>query len=217
MEMFNIIFKTFFFYFFVIICYRIMGKREIGQLGIIDLIVSILIAELIAISIENKNDPIMYTIVPIVLLVIMELIFGYVSLKSRKLRVFLDGKPSLIICNGKVNYNEMVKQRYSLDNLLLSLRQQSIKDISEIEYAFLENNGKLSVFKYNFLRTSTSYPMPIIIDGSLQKNALKFIHKNETWLNQKLDDKNLIIDDVFYCFYKSKKLFIIKKTEVKGN
>lgn len=214
MEIVNILLKTLFFYFFVLFCYRLMGKREVGQLGIIDLIVSILIAELIAISIENKNDPILYTLIPIMLLVILELAFGFIQLKSRKFRVFFDGKPSLIICNGKVNYKEMVKQRYSLDNLLLSLRQQSIKDISEVEYAFLETNGKLSIFKYNFLKYTSAYPMPLILDGEIQEKALNYIHKNKEWLKTKLDEKGLMIEDIFYCFYKSKKLFIIKKVEV---
>ena len=217
MELYNIIIKTLFFYFFVLFCYRLMGKREIGQLGIIDLIVSILIAELIAISIENKSDPILYTLVPISILVILELLFGFIQLKSRKFRVFFEGKPSLIICNGKVNYSEMVKQRYSLDNLLVSLRQQSIKDISEVEYAFLETNGKLSIFKYNFLKYSTSYPMPLILDGEVQNKALKYIHKNKYWLDNKLEEKGIILEEIFYCFYKNKKLYIIKRNEVKDN
>jgi len=215
MEMFNIIFRTIFFYFFVLLCFRLMGKREIGQLGIIDLIVSILIAELIAISIENVDDSIFLTIIPIALLVILEIILAYISIKSRKFKTFIDGKPSLIICNGKVNYNEMVKQRYSMDNLLLSLRQNSVKNIDEVEYAFLEPNGKLSIFKYNFLKIPSPYPMPLIIDGNIQKKALTQIKKNVSWLEQKLNTKNLDIKDIFYCFYKKNKLFIIKRSEVR--
>lgn len=215
MELIQVVFRTVFFYFFVILCFRLMGKREIGQLGVIDLIVSILIAELIAISIENIEDGIFVTIVPILLLVILEIGIAFISIKSRKIRVFFDGKPSLIICNGKVNYHEMVKQRYSMDNLLLSLRQNSIKCIDEIEYAFLEPNGKLSIFKYNFFKTSSSYPMPLILDGNVQKKALKHINKNMSWLENVLNNKNLSFEDIFYCFYKKKKLFIIKKTDVK--
>lgn len=213
--MLQVVFRTIFFYFFVLICFRIMGKREIGQLGVIDLIVSILIAELIAISIENIEDSIFLTILPIVLLVILEILLAYISIKSRRIRAFIDGKPSLIICNGKINYNEMVKQRYSMDNLLLSLRQKEIKNIDQVEYAFLEPNGQLSIFKYNFLKTSSSYPMPLILDGSIQKKALKEIHKNTSWLEYNLKTKNLEVDDIFYCFYKRKKLFIIEKSKVK--
>ena len=149
MELFTVLFRTLFFYFFVLFAYRLMGKREIGQLGVIDLIVSILIAELVAISIEETENPIYLTIIPITLLVFLEIGFAYVAIKSRKFRIIFDGKPSLIICNGKINYKEMVKQRYSLDDLLISLRQQGIKDLDIVEYAFLEPNGELSVFKYN--------------------------------------------------------------------
>lgn len=215
MEMLQVMLRTTFFYFFVILCFRLMGKREIGQLGVIDLIVSILIAELIAISIENIDDSIFLTVIPILVLVVLEIAIAFVSIKSRKVRVFFDGKPSLIICNGKINYHEMVKQRYSMDNLLLSLRQNSIKNIDDVEYAFLEPNGKLSIFKYNIFKTRSAYPMPLILDGSIQKRALKHINKNLSWLENTLNSKNLTFKDVFYCFYKNKKLFIIKKTDVK--
>ena len=215
MELFTVLFRTLFFYFFVLIAYRIMGKREIGQLGVIDLIVSILIAELVAISIEETENPIYLTIIPIALLVILEVLFAYISIKSRKFRTLFDGKPSLIICNGKINYKEMVKQRYSLDDLLVSLRQQGIKELDNVEYAFLEPNGELSVFKYNLFKLKSSYPMPLILDGSIQKGALKHIHKTEAWLKSELKNKNLTYEDIFYSFYKNKKIYIIKKTEVK--
>ena len=215
MELFTVLFRTLFFYFFVLIAYRIMGKREIGQLGVIDLIVSILIAELVAISIEETENPIYLTIIPIAVLVILEVLFAYISIKSRKFRTLFDGKPSLIICNGKINYKEMVKQRYSLDDLLVSLRQQGIKDLDMVEYAFLEPNGELSVFKYNLFKLKSSYPMPLILDGSIQKGALKHIHKSEAWLKSELKNKNLTYEDIFYAFYKNKKIYIIKKTEVK--
>ena len=215
MELFTVLFRTLFFYFFVLIAYRIMGKREIGQLGVIDLIVSILIAELVAISIEETENPIYLTIIPIAVLVVLEVLFAYISIKSRKFRTLFDGKPSLIICNGKINYKEMVKQRYSLDDLLVSLRQQGIKELDNVEYAFLEPNGELSVFKYNLFKLKSSYPMPLILDGSIQKGALKHIHKTEAWLKSELKNKNLTYEDIFYAFYKNKKIYIIKKTEVK--
>lgn len=211
MELLSALFRTIFFYFFVVIAYRIMGKREISQLEVIDLIISILIAELIAISIENINDPIYLTIIPIIALVIVEIVLAKVSLKSRKINELLTGKPSLIICNGKLNFKELVKQRYSIDNLLLELRQASIKSISDVEYAFLESNGKLSIFKYNVLKTKGDYPMPLIIDGELQKDTLLHLKKSEDWLLNKIANQNLTLDNVFYCFYKNGKVYIINK------
>lgn len=214
MELFVVLFRTMFFYFFVLISYRIMGKREIGQLGVIDLIVSILIAELVAISIEETESPMILTVLPILLLVILEVAFAFISIKSRKFRTIFDGKPSLIICNGKINYKEMIKQRYSLDDLLIGLRQKEIKDIETVEYAFLEPNGELSVFKYNFFKLKSAYPVALILDGQIQSDVLKHIHKTKEWLEDELANKNLLPQDVFYAFYKNKKIYLIKKCEV---
>ncbi len=214
MELLTIVFRTTFFYFFIVLAYRIMGKREIGQLGIIDLIVSILIAELVAISIENIKDSIFFTVIPIILLVVLELLLAFISIKSRTFRTVFGGKPSLIIVNGTVNYKEMVRQRYSMDDLLLSLRQNSIKSIDEIEYAFLEPNGKLSIFKYNLLKTKSNYPMPIIVDGEMQEKALNYINKDKHWLISELQKKNLRVEDVFYAFKKKSQIFLIKKNNL---
>mgnify|MGYP005787879015 FL=1 len=213
-ELLSVIFRTIFFYFFIVLLYRLMGKREIGQLGIIDLIVSILIAELVAISIENIDKSLWQTIIPLSLLGLLEIFLAYISIKSRTFRTFFYGKPSLIICNGKVNYKEMIRQRYSMDDLLLSMRQKSLHDIKEIEYAFLEPNGKLSIFPYRPFRIRSSYPMPLILDGEINKKTLDFIHKNKIWLKEELAKKNLTIKDIFYAFYKNKKIYLIKKSEV---
>lgn len=214
MELLTVLFRTIFFYFFVLIAYRLMGKREIGQLGVIDLIVSILIAELVAISIEDPTDPLLLTVIPISLLVVLEILFAYIAIKSRRFRTVFDGKPSLIIVNGKINYKEMVKQRYSLDDLLIGLRQKEIRNIEMVEYAFLEPNGELSVFKYNFFRLKSNYPIALILDGVLQDEVLKHIHKTKEWVIEELKKKNLSIKDIFYAFYKNKKIYIIKKSEI---
>lgn len=211
MDLFSALFRTIFFYFFVVLAYRIMGKKELSQLEVTDLIVSILMAELIAISIENIKDPIYLTILPIVVLVVLERILARISLKSRKFNLVMSGKPSLIIINGKLNFKELIKQRYSMDDLLLELRQKSIKSISDVEYAFLEPNGKLSIFKYNFLKTKSDYPMPLILEGIIQDVTLENMNKDKDWLIEKINKKNIDINNIFYCFYKNKKIYIIKK------
>lgn len=211
MELLQAIFRTVFFYFLIVFAYRIMGKREVAQLGIIDLIVSILMAELIAISIENINDPIYLTIIPIIMLVALEVLLAFISLKSKTFRNVMGGKPSLIINHGKLNYKEMIKQRYTLDDLLLSLRQQSIKSLEDVEYAILEQNGKLSIFKYNFLKFDSAYPMPLVLDGCIQNETLKKIGKSESWLKKILTQYKIKEDNVFYAFYKNNKIYIIDK------
>ena len=214
MELLTTVLRTLFFYFFVTFAYRIMGKREVGQLGIVDLIVSILIAELVAISIENIDKSIMLTIAPISLLVVIEVALAYLSTKSRWFRQVFTSKPSVIINHGVINYKEMIKQRYSLDDLLVSLRQASIKSIEDVEYAFLESNGKLSVFKYNLFKTDSAYPAPIIVDGVIQENTLKNIRKNKIWIKLYLRKQNINLEDIFYAFYKNGKIYTILKSNV---
>lgn len=131
----SIILRTIFMYFFIILVYRIMGKKEVGQLSIVDLIVSILIAELVAIAIENKNT-ILIAIIPISILVIVQILMSYISLKSVKFRYLIDGKPTIIIKNGKLNFTEMSKIRYSLDDLITQLRLQGIKVLKELNMRY---------------------------------------------------------------------------------
>ena len=210
-DIFNALFRTVFFYFLVVLAYRIMGKREISQLEVIDLIVSILMAELIAISIENINDTIILAIVRIVALVLLEVLLAKLSLKNKKFNKLMSGKPSMIIVDGKIKYKELIKNRYSLDDLLLELRQKSIKSIKDVEYAVLEPNGKLSIFEYNILKTKSDYPMPLIIDSEIQYETLKYLKKNKDWLIDKIHNKGILLNDVFYCFYKNGKIYIINK------
>ncbi len=215
MELLIVVLKTIFFYFFILIIYRIMGKREIGQLSIQDLVVSILIAEMVAISIENKTDPLAYTVFPIIVLVLLEIVMAFISLKCNKIRHIIEGKPALIINKGVINFKEMVKQRYTLDDLLLELRTNKIKNLMDVEYAVLENNGKLNIFKYNFLKIKSENPFPLILDGKVETSTLNYINKDEKWLLDLLSKDNLSVSEIFYCFYKNNKAYIIKKEDVK--
>lgn len=213
MEYINICIRTSLFYFFILLIYRIMGKREVGQLGIIDLIVSILIAELAVLSIEELDKSIFISIVPILTLTLLQTILAYFSLKKPKFRILLDGNPSLIIKNGKVNFKEMTKQKYNLDDLLVQIREKGFKSIEEIEYAILENNGTLSVFAYE--EEKDNYlPLPLILDNKIQEDTLKHLHKDSKWVLNLLDKRNINIEDVFYAFYKDKNVFIIKNDDL---
>ena len=214
MSYFTVLWKTLFFYFLITVIYRIMGKREVGELSIMDLIVSIFIAELAAISIDNYKQNIFLSVVPILALVIVQLVVSRISLKSAKIRSILDGDPSVIIERGKVNFKEMLKQRYNLDDLLVQLRNRGIKSIEEVDYAILETSGKLSVFRRDDDRNRV-YPLPIIIDGKVQKDVLYQIGKDMVWLMDTLNRENYQLEDVFYGFYQKKKLFLIRKEAIK--
>jgi len=191
-----------------------MGKREIGELTIMDFIVSIFIAEMVAISIENYNSNIFLSLIPIGVLVFLQVVFSVVSLKSQATRKIVDGQPSVIISRGKLNFKEMLKQRYNLDDLLTQLRGQSIKSIEEVDYAILETSGKLSVFKKADDKDRT-YPLALILDGVLDEEVLLQIKKTKNWLYQELEKENLKLENIFYAFYRNKKLYIIEKDKIK--
>ena len=213
MQLFMVVFRTVFFYFFITFVYRIMGKREVGQLGIIDLIVSILIAELVAISIEKTNQSIVLTIVPIFIIVLIEIGLAYLSIKSRRFRNIIQGKPAMIICDGKINYHELINQRYNLDDLLINLRQNMVKSIEEVEYAFLENNGKLSIFTYSDNLNKKIFPLPIIVDGKIEDKYLNKTPYSSKQLLSLISNNNLELDNIFYAFFQDKKIFIIEKNK----
>ena len=201
--------KTFILYFYIIVCYRIMGKKEVGQLSIIDLIVSILIAELAAMSIEESDRSIFISLLPIAILVIIQVILSYISLKSNSFKKFIDGNPQVIINKGKVNFKQMQKTLYSLDDLISQLREKGIKNLNDVNYAILENNGKLSIFTDN-----NTYPMPIIVDGVIDIDTIRNMKKDIKWVYRILNKNNIKLEDVFYAFYTKEKTFIIKKNEI---
>ena len=197
---------------FIFLIYRIMGKREVGQLSITDLVVSLLIAELTVISIEDYEKSMLYSLIPIIVLVLLQCILSYLSLKKPKFRIFLEGNPSVIIKGGKINYNEMLKQRYNLDDLLVQLRDKGYRSIEEVEYAILESSGTLSVFPYE--TGKSPLPLPLILDGDIQEDTIKHLKKDKKWVYNFLDKKDIKLEDVFFAFYKDKNIFIIRNDDL---
>lgn len=212
MNILIVLFRTLLFYVIIATVYRLMGKREVGELSIMDFIVSLLITELAAIAIDKYRSNLLITIIPIVALVIVQIIIAKISLKSKDVRESIEGKPSVIINRGKINFKEMLNQRYNLDDLLTQLREQSVKSIEDVDYAILETSGKLSIFQKN---NDKSYPLPVILDGKVDEETLAQIKKDVKWLNKILNDKKLSKEEVFYAFYRNNNLFIIERENVK--
>jgi len=164
-----------------------MGKREIGELSILDLVVFIMIAELAVTAIEDHKDPLIHTIIPMLGLMIIQISLAYISLKNQKVRHLLDGKPTIIINHGKVDEHAMKTQRYNFDDLMTQLRDKNINNVADVEFAILEPTGKLSVIEKQ--KTQSRQPelqLPLIVDGIIQENNLDIIKKNNLWLRQQL-------------------------------
>ena len=208
--LYRIMFRSVFFYFVIVVAYKLMGKRELGELSIVDFVVSTVLSQMIAISIENYKDPLLYTLVPLLIIVFLQIILSYITLKNKKARDFMDGKESIIINKGVLDIKEMIKQRYSLDDLLSQLREKDIRSIEEVDYAILETSGKLSAFKKED-KDNNVFPLPLIVDGNIEYDNLKRLKKDKEWLLKILKEKNTKLENVFYSFLKSNEVFIIKR------
>lgn len=153
--MFYILIRTIVMYLFLMVMMRLTGKRQIGQLQIGELLVTFLISELASWPIQEPDTPIWYALGSIGMLVLIEIAFSYLSLKSLRIRKWIEGRPSVLIEGGKVNQEELKKNRFSVDDLIENLRQSGALSVDEVETAILETNGRLSVF----LKKSESPPV----------------------------------------------------------
>lgn len=201
----------------VLLVLRLMGKREIGKLSVLDLVVSVIIADIAVIEIEEPDNNLMHGIWPIFILLFIQIVTAFITMKNRTLRLFFDGKPSIIIANGEIMRAELKKQRYNLDDLMLQLRENSITSVDDVEFAILETSGKLSVIpkstteqsndKVEIQSDSTTenqkkyekiipagfryemLPIPLIMDGKVQDTNLEKLQKTRFWLKNIIQEK----------------------------
>lgn len=204
-EYLAIIFRTCFLYVFILIVFRLMGKREVGELSVIDLVVFVLIAEVAAFALDDYENPLFNAILPIIILLFIQILSAYLSLKYKKIRDLVDGDPALLVKDGIIQESEMRKQRYNLDDLCQQLRENGISSVTEIAYAYLEPSGNLSVYK----KDEKAFVYPLIIDGDIQNRHLMLIHKDEKWLMEELAKSNIHDSStVFFCIWEDSRLHI---------
>lgn len=188
-EIIMIFLRTVGIYFAIFIAFRVMRKREVGELSIMDLVVYILLAEIGILAIENRDQNFALQLFPMGLIVIIQIISARVSLKSSTMRDKLEGKASIIIRNGNIDEKEMNKQRYNMDDLLMQLREQGILELSQVQLAVLETNGKLSVFEKK--ENPPSVIDPLIVDGEFHHDTLKELNLTEEAVIAMLREKGV--------------------------
>lgn len=208
-----IVFRTILFYILILVIFRLMGKREIGELSILDLVVFIMIAEMAVVAIEDTQDPLLHTIVPMVLLMVIQISLALISLKSKRFRDFVDGQPTIIINRGKIDEKAMRKQRYNFDDLMSQLREKDIRSIADVEFAILESSGKLSVIEKekskNQSQKSGDITIPLVIDGAIVEDNLIRIEKTNLWLRQELKKLGYQeIKKISFCSYENGQFFV---------
>jgi uncharacterized membrane protein YcaP (DUF421 family) len=203
-----IIIRTLFLYLLITFIFRMMGKREIGELSILDLVVFIMIAEMAVLAIEEPADPIIHTILPMGVMVLVQFISAWFSLRSKSFREMVDGKPTVLIHNGKIDEKAMKKQRYNFDDLLLQLREKDVFNLADVEFAVLEPSGSLSVLKKE-KKSSGSLTLPLILDGQVQTTHLDMMGKTAFWLRKELRERGYRdLTKISFCSFHNGKFHI---------
>lgn len=210
MEYLELILKCILFYAVIVCALRIMGKREVGELSVLDMVIYFVMSEILALTISEPTETMGKALVAIVTLVLLQMTVAWVCLKLKKCRDFFEGKPSVLIENGIIDQQEMRRQRYTIDDLLYQLRDKDISSLQEVQYAILENSGVLTVLEKN--SSKLLYPFPLIADGVIQKEHLKKAGIEEGWLKTKLSMEGCSSEkEVFLCMIQKNGLFILKK------
>lgn len=197
-------------YFFLLILLRFLGKKEMGKLSILDLIVFLIISELMTMSIGDDKISFFQASLATFVIVSIDKICSIISMRSKRIKKLLEGTPTYIIYRGKLNQKKMKSLNYSVDDLCHHLREQGVGSISDVEFAVLETDGNLSVIE----RQDSHYMIPdaIISDGIINTDALKVMKKDEDWLIAQLKKEGIKhIEDIFYCIAEENKLYYIKK------
>lgn len=195
-------------YLLLILTMRFMGKRQIGQLQLSELVTTILLSELAVQPITDENIPLSFAVVPIATLISLEIIISFAVTKLPFLKPIFDGKPSILINRGEINFSEIARVRISMEELLSQLRIAGTPDISEVYYAILEQNGQLSVIPRRNDSPPTGreigkkvkevgIPHALIVDSEISEFDLNLIGKDKAWLAKKLKKRGVTAKDVF--------------------
>jgi len=177
-----------------------MGKKQLSELQPSELVTTIIISNIVTISLEESNVPLMAGIVPIMLIVSMDVIITGINLKSNTMRKITTGVPGVIISDGTIDQNAMKSLRYTIDDLMESMREASIFDVSDIQCAIVENTGKISFYEKSSMPADElpCNPQSVVIkDGQVCKMGLQHSGQDKQWLTQILNEKKAAVKDVF--------------------
>ena len=202
--------RTLILYLIVVFGIRLMGKRQIGELQPSELVITIMISNIATLTIEQSDSPMFAGLLPILALMCFEVMTSYFCMKNKKLRRIISGKPIIIIQNGKIDQKEMQELRFSADDLMSQLRQNSIFRVQEVDFAVVETNGKLSVYQKYASRPVTPQtlsmpddpqqnapPLTVVCEGAVLDDNLRRSGKDLNWVEKKAAAQKLRIPDIY--------------------
>ena len=200
--------RTILLYLVLIGVVRLMGKRQIGQMEPSEFVVTMLVANLAAIPMQDGGIPLFSGFVPIVTVLGVELVLSALSMKSVRVRKLLCGKPVILIENGNILQQNLKKTRITLDELTGHLREKDVLSLQTVQYAILETNGNLSVFPYPKEKPASakeagvqvkkqSLPITVISDGVLLEKNLQKAKKDGSWMQKQLRQRDATVEQTW--------------------
>ena len=217
-------FRSIVLYIIVLIVMRLMGKREIGQLQPFELAISIMIADLASIPMTDTGVPIFNGIIPILGLLIMHLVISIINLKSSKAREIICGRPSILIYRGKINENNLKRERFTINELEERLRGNNVINLGDVEYAILETSGQVTVIQkpdkrntipqdFNIMPEYEGIPYDLVVDGKVMQENLKAIGKDYKWLKKQVEKFNMKPEEALIVTFDGKGQIFCQKKE----
>ena len=215
--------RTILLYLVLIAVVRLMGKRQIGQMEPSEFVVTMLIANLAAIPMQDGGIPLLSGLVPILTVLGMELLLAGLCMYSLFFRKLLCGKPVILIENGKIQQDNLRRTGVTLDELTGHLRLKDVLDVQSVQYAILETDGNLSVFPYPSLRPANAseagvqtqgqhLPITIVADGHLYRENLPLIRKNVAWVEEILQEHHVELSQTWLLTAdETDRIFFLKK------
>lgn len=209
--------RTFIMYFAVLLAIRIMGKSELSKMSPFQMVIAFMIAELAAIPIDSPHASLINGVIAIAMLMFLQVFISFLTTKSEGFKVFISGRPAMLIEKGRLNVKEMARQRITTTDLLEQLRIENCPSVSDVEYAILESNGQLSIIQKPDSRPLTpkdmkipssgnSMPVILISDGNVYKDNLASAGLDRADLEAKINDAGASsVKDVFLAFCDSEK------------
>ena len=201
--MFTGLIRTIILYLFIIAGIRLMGKRQVGELEPSELVMSLIIADLAAVPMQDYGIPLLTGLLPIFVLLSLTMILSMLTMQNVRFRALLCGRPSIIIRAGQVDRKEMQRNRLTVDELLEELRAKGYTDPSQVNYAVLETNGQLSVLPFTAQKPPTAQqlgiptqeqelPLVLISDGHLLEKNLSRLGHDHAWLNRQMTKQDCL-------------------------
>lgn len=202
----DIILRTLIFFILLIILIRLLGKREVGEISVFDLVVLLLVADIATMAITSGWETVIPGMLSLLTLLILQKFFAYISLRFPKVRRVIDYSPSVIIYDGKLNIKEMNKQKYTVDDLVTQARDKGVMNLNEINMAILESTGQLSIFKKEVYNKQI---LPVIISGCIKEEFLVMLNLKIEEVIEYINQQKLMLEEINYLASDGKKFYIM--------